>query len=141
MARKVKKIFLVYGIGLLTISMVFAISGRKPQTVAGIVGLNMDEIEKCSVIENGKTGPSEDLDRRKLMNLYSLLEKASVKYIGPDSGVMRPVGSDEYMLFFKRKGAADIRISITSDGGFYYLNRKYKILEPNAILDILEGLL
>ncbi len=52
------------------------------------------------------------------MNLYSLLEKASVKYIGPDSGVMRPVGSDEYMLFFKRKGAADIRISITSDGGF-----------------------
>lgn len=54
---------------------------------------------------------------------------------------MRPVGSDEYMLFFKRKGAADIRISITSDGGFYYLNRKYKILEPNAILDILEGLL
>ena len=44
MARKVKKIFLVCGIGLLTISMVFAISGRKPQTVAGIVGLGMDEI-------------------------------------------------------------------------------------------------
>lgn len=138
MAKEMKKALLFCGFGILGIGIVFLLSMNMTKPLASIVGIGTDEIEKCSILINGTTGPSKTLDGAQLSAFYEAFGRTPAKYIGADDGIIGPEGTVEYIIFFKTVTGTDLQISITSNGLLFYKNRKYEINQAEAITRFLD---